>query len=100
MHKIVYLAVNKGNILVTFLLLKIVIANNYQSINPAVYLFNTFRNNRYSARVVPKCDLFPEKRMKEIFAYVLDFMHTFDKMQNTNPLMCTEHTTYRTMLTV
>ena len=25
----------------------------------------------------------PDKRMKEIFAYVLEFMLTFDKMQNT-----------------
>ena len=31
---------------------------------------------------------FPEKRMKEIFAYVLQFMLTFDEMQITNPLMC------------
>ena len=28
-----------------------------------------------------------KKRMKDIFAYVLEFMLTFDKMQNTNPLM-------------
>ena len=28
--------------------------------------------------------------MKEIFAYGLEFMLTFDKMQNTNPLMCTK----------
>ena len=28
--------------------------------------------------------------MQEVFAYVLQFMLTFDKMQNTNPLMCTE----------
>ena len=27
--------------------------------------------------------------MQEIFAYVLEFMLTFDKMQNTSPLMCT-----------
>ena len=33
---------------------------------------------------------FPEKRMQEIFAYVLEFMLTFDKMQNTNPLMNTK----------
>ena len=35
-----------------------------------------------------KCDLFLRKRMKEIFAYVLEFMLTFDTMQNTSPLMC------------
>ena len=28
--------------------------------------------------------------MKEVFAYVLEYMLTFDKTQNTNPLMCTE----------
>ena len=28
--------------------------------------------------------------MKEIFAYVLEFMLTYNKMQNTNPLMCTK----------
>ena len=34
--------------------------------------------------------VFPEKKMKEIVAYVLEFTITFDKMQNTNPLMqCT-----------
>ena len=37
-----------------------------------------------------KRDFFPEKRMREIFAYVLEFMLAFDKMQNTNPLMCTK----------
>ena len=36
------------------------------------------------------CDFFLEKRMKEIFAYVLKVMLTFHKMQNTNPLMCTK----------
>ena len=28
--------------------------------------------------------------MKENFAYVLEFMLTFDKKQNTSPLMCTK----------
>ena len=36
-----------------------------------------------------KCDLFLTKRMKEIFAYVLEFMLTFNKVQNVSPLMCT-----------
>ena len=42
-----------------------------------------------------KCDFFfpefffPEKRMKGIFVYVLEFMLTLDKMQNTSPLVCT-----------
>ena len=35
-----------------------------------------------------KCDFFPKKGMKEIFACVLEFMLTLDKMQNTSPLMC------------
>ena len=34
--------------------------------------------------------IFPEKMMNECFAYVLVFMLTFDKMQNTNPLICTK----------
>ena len=46
-------------------------------------------DSRYSARVMPKMCFFRE-RMKEIFAYVLEFMLSFDKMQNTNPLMCTK----------
>ena len=33
---------------------------------------------------------FPEKRMKETFAYVLEFMLTFDKMQNTSYFMRTK----------
>ena len=37
-----------------------------------------------------KCDLFKTKRMKEIFAYVLEFMLTLDTMQNTSPLICTK----------
>ena len=28
--------------------------------------------------------------MKEIFAYVVEFMLTFDEMQNISPLMCTK----------
>ena len=35
-----------------------------------------------------KCDIFLKKRMKEMFAYVLEFMLTFDKKQNTSPLRC------------
>ena len=35
-----------------------------------------------------KCDSFLKKRMEEVFDYVLEFMLTFDKMQNINPLMC------------
>ena len=47
-------------------------------------------DSRYSDRVMPKVYFSPEKRMKEIFAYVLKFMQTFDYMQNTNPLMGTK----------
>ena len=39
-HKIVYLAVKKGNILVNILLLKIFIANNCHLLNPAVNLLS------------------------------------------------------------
>ena len=62
-------------------------------IKPAVYLHNIFcglSDSRFSARVMPKCDFFLKKRLKEIFAYVLEFMLTFDKMQYTGrSLMCT-----------
>ena len=44
----------------------------------------------YSSRVIPKCDFFPEKEDEGNFAYVLEFMLTFDKMQNTTSLMCTK----------
>ena len=50
-------------------------------------LINAYQNvcglsdSRYNARVMPKCDFFPKKRMKEMFAYVFEFMLTFDKMQ-------------------
>ena len=36
-----------------------------------------------------KCDFFPEKEDGRNF-YVLEFMRTLDKMQNTSPLMCTK----------
>ena len=31
--------------------------------------------------------------MEETFAYVLEFILTFDKMQNTNPFICTKFET-------
>ena len=34
-----------------------------------------------------KCDFFLKKRMKEIFANVLEFMVTLTKMQNNSALM-------------
>ena len=61
-------------------------------INQAVYLLKKIglSDNRYSTRVMPKMSFFPETSKKEIVAYVLEIMLTFDKMQNTNPLMCTK----------
>ena len=47
-------------------------------------------DRRCSARVMPKMGFFPKKRMKEIFAYALEFMLTLDTIQNTSPLMCTK----------
>ena len=41
-----------------------------------------------ASEVCQKCDFFLKKRIKEMFAYVLEFMLTFDKLQNTSPLMC------------
>ena len=39
---------------------------------------------------MPTCDASLKKRMNEIFVYVLEFMLTFDKMQNNSTLMCTK----------
>ena len=36
-----------------------------------------------------------KKMTKENFAYILEFMLTFEKMQNTNPLMCTKFEIWR-----
>ena len=87
-RKIVYPAIKKGNILVTILLLKIFFANYFSCVSAEQDLYE-LSNNRYSARVMPRCDFFPEKRMKGIFVYVLEVMLTLDKMQNTSPLTCT-----------
>ena len=61
-------------------------------ISPAVYLldkiFCGFSDSCHSARVMPKmCFFFLKKRMKEFFAYVLEFMLTLAKMQNNSALM-------------
>ena len=72
--KIVYLGVNKGNILVNFLLLKIFIVNYYHLYIQLCICLTKFcglSDSRYSARVMSKCDFFLKKRMEEIFAYVL-----------------------------
>ena len=45
-------------------------------------------DSRYIGRVMTKMCFFPEKEDVRNFAYVLEFMLTFDKMQNTSPLMC------------
>ena len=42
-----------------------------------------------------KWGFFLKKRMKETFAYVLECMLTFGKMQNTSPLMCTKFKIWR-----
>ena len=53
-------------------------------INPVVYLLNKIYVNR-AHKESKICYFSPEKRMKGIF-YVLGFMLTFDKLQNTSPL--------------
>ena len=97
MQEIEYLAVNKGNILVSVLLLKIFHRKLLPLINPAVYLLNKIFVSRVIGGTAPERQsyaknviFFLKKRMKEICAYVLEFRLTFDKMQNTNPLMCTK----------
>ena len=42
----------------------------------------------YSTRVMPNIDFFLKKWMKEISAYVLEFMLTSAKMQDDITLMC------------
>ena len=61
-----------------------------------MYLLNIFfflggegglSDSRYSARVMAKCDFYLKKRMKEIFAYVLELMSTLAKMQKISCFM-------------
>ena len=33
-----------------------------------------------------KCDFLVKKKLKEIFSYILEFMLTFDRMQNQGPI--------------
>ena len=87
-YKIVYQAVYKGYILVNFYFWKYSLRIIITYISNCVSAYQNFcglSESRYSAIVMPECDFFPGKR----FAYVLEFMLTFDKMQTTNPLMCT-----------
>ena len=90
----VYLAINKGTILVIFFTSENIHQELLSLINPAGYLLNKIvyglSDSCYSAIVMPKICFFLKKRMKESFAYVLEFMLTFDKMQNTIPFMCTK----------
>ena len=89
-HKIVYLAVKKGNILVNILLLKIFIANYCRLLIQLCTCLTNFcglSDRRYRARGMPKYDIFLKKGMKENFAYVLEFMLTLAKMQNNSTLM-------------
>ena len=54
-------------------------------LNQAMYLLNNFcglSDSRYSTRVMSKCDFFLKRRMKEISAYVLEFMLTSVKMHD------------------
>ena len=63
-HKIVYLGVNKGNILVIFSTSEKNHCELLSLINPAVYLlynFSGLRDSRYTARVMPKMWCFPER---------------------------------------
>ena len=81
MHKIVYLAVKKGNILVNILLLKIFIANYCH-----LYIQLSIRLDICELNVVAtapelcqKCDFYLKKTMKEISANVLEVMLTSAK---------------------
>ena len=95
MHKQVYIAVKKGNTVVIFFTSGNIHRKLLSLINPAMYLLSNIfasglSDSRYSTRVMQKCDFFLKKSSKDIFDYVLAFMLTFGKMQNTSPLMCTK----------
>ena len=63
-------------------------------INRAEHLLNNFFVGWVivvTASELCQNDIFPEKE-EEKDAYVLECMLTFDKMQNTSPLMCTKLT--------
>ena len=52
-------------------------------INPVVYQLNNFcelSDSHYSSKIMPKYDFFLKKWIKEILAYVLEFMLTLAKM--------------------
>ena len=87
-HKIVYLAVKKG----VFFTSENIHRELLSLINIAVYLLNKMFMGLVKVAIAPelcqKCDFFSLKE-DDFFAYVLECMLTFDKMQNTNPLMCT-----------
>ena len=63
-------------------------------IKPTVYLLTKIYENGVVVNTAPelcqKCDFFLKKMMKVVFVYVLEFMLTFNKMQNTGHLMCTK----------
>ena len=89
-HKTVYLAVNKFNILVNFFTSENIHRELLSLLNPAVYLLNKIFVGRVIVASAPELCLFLKKRVKEIFAYVLKCMLTFDKMQNTSLFSCTK----------
>ena len=88
-----YLDVKKGNNMVNILLLKYssrIIVTYKSSCVSALQIFRVLSDSDTAPDLCQNCDFFLKKRMKEIFAYVLEFMLTFDKMENASPLMCTK----------
>ena len=68
-----YLAVNKGNILGQFFTSENIHHKLLSLVNIAVYLLNKMFVGLVIVATAPElcqnCDFFPEKRLKEIFAY-------------------------------
>ena len=93
-HKIVYLAVNKGNILFIFFTSENIHRELLSFINPAVYLLNKKVVGWVIVATAPdvcqKCDFFLKRGWTKCLLMFWNVCHTFDKFQNTNPLMCTK----------
>ena len=57
-------------------------------------MYLVVKKGNIARELCQKSDFSLKKRMKgfheRIFVYVLEFMLTFDKMQNASPLMCTK----------
>ena len=94
-HRIVYVSVKKGNIMVNILLLKLSSLIFVTYISSCVSAYTIYVGWVLVATASELCQkyIYSWKRgWKDFLVYVLamEFMLSFDKMQNTSPLMCTQ----------